>query len=69
MSTKETEWLKPERVEEMLAALPGWRLAAGGRAIERVKGGVQVTLAVPAGCDGAPGGLTMSVIELARQIG
>lgn len=28
-------FLKPERVQELLLALPGWRLAEGGKAIER----------------------------------
>jgi pterin-4a-carbinolamine dehydratase len=29
--------LKPERVQEMLQALPGWALAADGKAIERYR--------------------------------
>lgn len=31
------ERLKAERVQERLKALPGWRLAPGGRAIDRVR--------------------------------
>ena len=29
--------LKPERVQELLKALPGWQLAASGKAIERTR--------------------------------
>ena len=30
--------LKSERVQELLKAMPGWRLQAGGKAVNRVKG-------------------------------
>lgn len=29
--------LKPERIQELLKALPGWQLAANGKAIERMR--------------------------------
>lgn len=59
--------LKPERVQEMLQALPGWQLSVGGKAIERIAGDgrVLVTLSAPRGA----GGLTEAVFNIARQIG
>ena len=59
--------LKPERVQELLQALPGWQLSARGKAIERIAedGRVLVTLSAPRGA----GGLTEAVFNLARQIG
>ena len=92
--------LKAERVQEALTALPGWGLAPGGRAIDRVRtfaspgaaacyasfalklagchqqpvalslsaGQVVLTLSGPPR-QGAQGGLTAAVFDLAASLG
>jgi pterin-4a-carbinolamine dehydratase len=88
--------LKPERVEEELRTMPGWKLAADGRALEHAREFAQPAAAarftafvaelaasqrqpVQVGISGnwvlltlhrrkRAGGLTMPVIDFARQI-
>jgi pterin-4a-carbinolamine dehydratase len=100
LAARDQEELKPERVQEMLQAMPGWKLDVGRKALDRLQefSDSKVALAfasyatelaaaarqpisvfVSAGRmgltlhgqprKGKKGGLTLAVMELARQLG